>query len=168
MNIWTVPVGWPVGWQISSSSVPALCPACRPPPSPIENSDQVNPSSRSSARLPKIPFPFHPSSRRRDENNRPIGPVIDYPPPFLPSSRPFFRPPEVFHRPSDRSPTRVPSLSSRMLVDSPRNSCPRSISRPRLIDQFICIRNSGLCYFSLSLPFCSTVPVNPLHSSRRG
>lgn len=137
-----------------------------PIPSPIQNSAQISPSILPDrARLPKIPFPFHPCRVAFPAMKIIARSLII----LLPPSRPFFRPPEVFHR----SPTRAPNLSSRILVDSARNSCPRSISRPATCDSSMNSFASELWMVLLAfapLLFLSPVDrfVNPLRSSRVG
>lgn len=144
-----------VGKSPATPAVSALCPACRPPP--LHRSKILIVSS-SSARLPKIHpsilFPFRVAA----ENNPPRRPVIDY---SSSSSRPFFRPPEVF-RPTALQHARPAGTLSSRILDWARNSCPRSITRPRLIDEFICI--GWYLSSSYSLPFSSfprSTSVNP-------
>lgn len=65
-----------------------------PIPSPIQNSAQISPSILPDrARLPKIPFPFH-LCRVAFPAMKIIARSLII---LLPPSRPFFRPPEVFH-----------------------------------------------------------------------
>lgn len=65
-----------------------------PIPSPIQNSAQISPSILPDrARLPKIAFPFHPCRVAFPAMKIIARSLII----LLPPSRPFFRPPEVFH-----------------------------------------------------------------------